>query len=78
LHIGRHCGGYRAKSYEGKTHMILPRCLWGDSPARRRFVTVFHQDQGGDHYNRPELRTQLKVLGVTPLPSLLPILWILK
>jgi hypothetical protein len=37
LHIGRHCGGYRGKSYEGKTNMI---CLWGDSPARGRFVTV--------------------------------------
>src|SRR6516165_483427 len=28
LHIGRHCGGYRGKSYERKTHMILVACLW--------------------------------------------------
>ena len=52
LHIGRHCGGYRGKSYEGKTHMILLTCLWGTKAFRDRF----HRDQGGDHYGRIGVR----------------------
>jgi len=25
LYVGRKCGGYRDKPYDGKTHVILPR-----------------------------------------------------
>jgi hypothetical protein len=52
LHIGRHRDGYRGKSYEGKTHMILLTCLWGTKAFRDRF----HRDQGGDHYGRIGVR----------------------
>jgi hypothetical protein len=27
LYVGRKCGGYRDKPYDGKTHVILPNAL---------------------------------------------------
>ena len=33
LHVGRQSGGYRDKSYEGKTHVALPS--WRASPSKR-------------------------------------------
>jgi hypothetical protein len=56
--------------------MILLACLWGDSPARRRLVTVSTGTRAVTITG--VRRTQLNCLGVTPLPSLLPILWIVK